>query len=94
MNRSVMTEGELAALRRVSVSQGIMLESVAQRLCEPGGPHFGSPDKDPQLRLAMMDAAGRGSEERRASVPTLLRLRHPRPVPGPEQRRERGDADF
>jgi len=59
VNAGVMPESEIAALRRVSVSQGIMLESVAQRLCEPGGPHFGSPDKDPQLRLAMMEAAGR-----------------------------------
>ncbi|MBV8751330.1 MAG: 5-amino-6-(D-ribitylamino)uracil--L-tyrosine 4-hydroxyphenyl transferase CofH [Hyphomicrobiales bacterium] len=59
VNAGVMTEDEIAALRRVSVSQGIMLESVAQRLCEPGGPHFGSPDKDPQVRLAMIAAAGR-----------------------------------
>jgi FO synthase len=59
VNAGVMTQDEIAALRRVSVSQGIMLESVAQRLCEPGGPHFGSPDKDPQVRLAMIEAAGR-----------------------------------
>jgi FO synthase len=59
VNAGVMSEDEIAALRRVSVSQGIMLESVAQRLCEPGGPHFGSPDKDPQVRLAMIEAAGR-----------------------------------
>jgi FO synthase len=59
VNAGVMTEDEVAALRRVSVSQGIMLESVAARLCEPGGPHFGSPDKDPQVRLAMIEAAGR-----------------------------------
>src|ERR1043166_2959155 len=48
VNAGVMSEDENAARRRVSVSQGIMLESVAQRLCEPGGPHFGSPAKDPQ----------------------------------------------
>jgi FO synthase len=59
VNAGVMTEDEIAALRRVSVSQGIMLESISQRLCEPGGPHFGSPDKDPQVRLAMIEAAGR-----------------------------------
>jgi FO synthase len=59
VNAGVMTEDEIAALRRVSVSQGIMLESVSQRLCEPGGPHFGSPDKDPQVRLATIEAAGR-----------------------------------
>jgi FO synthase len=59
INAGVMSEDKIAALRRVSVSQGIMLESVSQRLCEPGGPHFGSPDKDPQVRLAMIEAAGR-----------------------------------
>jgi FO synthase len=59
INAGVMTESEIAALRRVSVSQGIMLESISERLCERGGPHFGAPDKDPQLRLDMLEAAGR-----------------------------------
>jgi FO synthase len=87
VNAGVMTEDEIAALRRVSVSQGIMLESVAQRLCEPGGPHFGSPDKDPQARLAMIEAAGRQKvpftsgiligigETRRERIASLLALR-------------------
>src|ERR1700726_485130 len=87
VNAGVMTEDEIAALRRVSVSQGIMLESVAQRLCEPGGPHFGSPDKDPQVRLAMIEAAGRQKvpftsgiligigESRRERIASLLALR-------------------
>src|SRR5262249_55746412 len=59
VNAGVMTEEEIARLRRVSVSQGIMLENVSERLCEPGGAHFGSPDKHPTVRLAMMEAAGR-----------------------------------
>jgi FO synthase len=59
INAGVMTEDEIAALRRVSVSHGIMLESISERLCERGGPHFGAPDKDPQLRLDMVEAAGR-----------------------------------
>jgi FO synthase len=59
VNAGVMTENEIAALRRVSVSQGIMLESISERLCERGGPHFGAPDKNPQLRLDMLEAAGR-----------------------------------
>jgi FO synthase len=59
VNAGVMGEAEIAALRRVSVSQGIMLESAASRLCEPGGPHAGSPDKDPAVRLATIEAAGR-----------------------------------
>src|SRR3984957_17616730 len=47
LNAGVMTAGELASLRSVSVSQGLMLESSAERLCARGGPHFGSPDKHP-----------------------------------------------
>ncbi len=59
VNAGVMSADEMAALRRVSVSQGIMLESASARLCAPGGPHYGSPDKDPAVRLAMMEEAGR-----------------------------------
>lgn len=59
VNAGIMTEDEIEAFRRVSVSQGIMLENVSSRLCERGGPHYGSPDKDPQVRLAMIAAAGR-----------------------------------
>ena len=59
VNAGVMDEEDIARLRKVSVSQGIMLETVSARLGERGGAHFGSPDKDPQLRLAMIAAAGR-----------------------------------
>ncbi|HEY2514601.1 MAG TPA: 7,8-didemethyl-8-hydroxy-5-deazariboflavin synthase CofG, partial [Polyangiaceae bacterium] len=41
-----------------SASQGLMLESASERLCNPGGPHFGSPDKHPHARLEMIEAAG------------------------------------
>ena len=47
VNPGVMTREELAHLREVSVSAGIMLESISRRLCEKGGPHHGSPDKGP-----------------------------------------------
>ncbi|MFT8247100.1 5-amino-6-(D-ribitylamino)uracil--L-tyrosine 4-hydroxyphenyl transferase CofH [Roseomonas sp. BN140053] len=57
-NAGLMPREEIAALRRVSVSQGIMLESASARLLERGGPHHGSPDKDPAARIAMIDAAG------------------------------------
>jgi FO synthase len=57
-NPGVMTREEIEALRAVSVSQGIMLETVSDRLGERGGPHFGSPDKVPAVRLATIDAAG------------------------------------
>ncbi len=58
MNPGVMTRAELDDLRPVSVSQGLMLESSSQRLCEKGGPHYGSPDKRPQARLDCIAAAG------------------------------------
>ena len=54
-----MGERDIAALREVSASQGLMLESTAARLCERGGPHFGSPDKHPAARLETISAAGR-----------------------------------
>jgi FO synthase len=59
LNPGVMREDDLTALRRVSVSQGIMLESASERLCEKGGPHWGSPDKAPAVRLATIEAAGK-----------------------------------
>jgi FO synthase len=59
VNAGVMTEKEMLALRRVSVSQGIMLETVSDRLSQRGGPHFGSPDKQPALRLANIELAGK-----------------------------------
>ena len=59
INAGIMTGAEIERLRTVSVSQGIMLESASERLCQRGGPHFGSPDKAPQVRLAMIAAAGR-----------------------------------
>jgi len=58
LNPGVMTPPEILALRAVSVSQGIMLESAAERLSQRGGPHFGSPDKAPARRLQCMAAAG------------------------------------
>ena len=58
LNAGVMSGGDLAALRKVSISQGMMLETTAARLGEKGGPHFGSPDKDVDVRLATIRAAG------------------------------------
>jgi FO synthase len=58
VNPGVLTRDEIALLRRVSVSQGIMLESSSTRLCEKGGPHYGSPDKDPARRLETIRWAG------------------------------------
>ncbi len=58
VNPGVMTREEIASLREVSASQGIMLESTSERLCEPGGVHYGSPDKIPAARLETIRLAG------------------------------------
>src|SRR5579871_330878 len=58
VNPGIMTHDEIASLRDVSASMGIMLESSSDRLCEPGGVHYGSPDKAPAVRLEMMRIAG------------------------------------
>ncbi|WP_396644222.1 7,8-didemethyl-8-hydroxy-5-deazariboflavin synthase CofG [Microbacterium sp.] len=58
-NPGVMHPDELATLRPVSPSMGMMLETTSRRLYEePGQVHFGSPDKDPDLRLRVIDDAG------------------------------------
>jgi FO synthase len=59
VNPGAISDRDMLRLKEVSVSQGMMLESIAGRLCEPGGPHFGSPDKTPARRLATLEAAGR-----------------------------------
>ncbi len=58
VNAGVMSREEMTALREVSVSQGLMLESLSPRLCAKGGPHYRSPDKEPEARLAMLRQAG------------------------------------
>jgi FO synthase len=57
-NPGVMSPDELALLRGVTASQGIMVETTAERLSERGGPHFGSPDKQPTARLETLRLAG------------------------------------
>ena len=59
INAGCMSAAEMAALRPVSASMGLMLESAADRLCSKGGPHHGSPDKQPSVRLATIAEAGR-----------------------------------
>ncbi len=60
VNAGVLTWEELRQLRPVSPSMGLMLESSSQRLFNtPGAVHFGSPDKDPALRLRCIEDAGR-----------------------------------
>jgi len=59
VNPGVMTQADVRALRKVSASQGLMLETTAPRLGERGAPHWASPDKLPARRLATIEAAGK-----------------------------------
>jgi 7,8-didemethyl-8-hydroxy-5-deazariboflavin synthase CofG subunit len=58
-NPGVMGERDLAALREVNVSMGIMLESVSERLLGPGLAHDRAPDKLPARRLRTLELAGK-----------------------------------
>src|SRR3954469_23137716 len=58
LNPGVLTRQDVRALRPVSASMGVMLETTSERLSARGGPHYGSPDKLPALRLATIEAAG------------------------------------
>jgi len=87
LNPGLLTRDDLDALRKVSVSQGIMLESASERLSQRDGPHFGSPDKQPARRLATIEAAGEAAvpftsgiligigETRRERIEAMLALR-------------------
>lgn len=60
LNPGVLSWAELQRLKPVAPSMGMMLETTATRLwSEPGGPHYGSPDKEPAVRLRVLDDAGR-----------------------------------
>jgi FO synthase len=60
LNPGVMSWSELQRLKPVAPSMGMMLETTAERLwSEPGGPHYGSPDKEPAVRLRVLTDAGR-----------------------------------
>ena len=61
LNPGVMSWEELARLKHVSASMGLMLETTSDRLSGKGGPHFGSPDKVPAVRLRAIEDAGRQS---------------------------------
>lgn len=87
INAGCMTADEIAMLRPVSASMGIMLESASERLCTRGMAHYGSPDKLPAVRLATLEEAGRAQvpftsgiligigETRRERIESLLALR-------------------
>jgi FO synthase len=89
LNPGVLSWQEIARLKPVAPSMGMMLETSASRLwSEPGAVHFGSPDKDPAVRLQVLADAGRQSvpfttgvlvgigETPRERVESLLAIRH------------------
>src|SRR5216683_2493107 len=62
LNPGVLSWQDFQRLKPVAPSMGMMLETTAERLfTEKGGPHFGSPDKDPAVRLRVLEDAGRSS---------------------------------
>jgi FO synthase len=60
LNPGVLSLEDFRRLKPVAPSMGMMLETTARRLfTEKGAPHFGSPDKDPAVRLRVLEDAGR-----------------------------------
>ena len=57
-NPGIMSPADIEDLRPWNPSMGLMLENVSPRLMEPGMPHHNCPDKDPDLRLSVIAAAG------------------------------------
>jgi FO synthase len=57
-NAGVLTRADMARLRPVTVSMGLMLENISARLCEKGMPHHRARDKRPQVRVQMTREAG------------------------------------
>ncbi|MFT3759247.1 5-amino-6-(D-ribitylamino)uracil--L-tyrosine 4-hydroxyphenyl transferase CofH [Thauera sp.] len=87
VNPGTMDADEIALLRPMSASMGIMLESSSTRLCERGGPHWKCEDKLPGVRLDTLRRAGELGvpmttgiligigETRRERIDSLLALR-------------------
>ncbi|GCD36965.1 FO synthase [Streptomyces chrestomyceticus JCM 4735] len=62
LNPGVLSWTDFQTLKPVAPSMGMMLETTAERLwSEPGGPHHGSPDKEPAVRLRVLEDAGRSN---------------------------------
>jgi FO synthase len=60
LNPGVLSWADLQRLKPVAPSMGMMLETTSTRLwSEPGNPHYGSPDKQPAVRLRVLADAGR-----------------------------------
>ncbi|GGK65100.1 FO synthase [Sphaerisporangium melleum] len=62
LNPGVLTWRDLQRLKPVAPSMGMMLETTSRRLFEEKGQaHYGSPDKDPAVRLRVLEDAGRSN---------------------------------
>lgn len=62
LNPGVLSWTDFQRLKPVAPSMGMMLETTAERLwSDPSGPHHGSPDKEPRVRLRVLEDAGRSS---------------------------------
>src|SRR5690606_23883159 len=59
VNAGTLSEAELRLLKPVSVSMGMMLETVSRRLTQRGQAHYACPDKVPIQRLRTLERAGR-----------------------------------
>ncbi|MGH7879945.1 MAG: radical SAM protein, partial [Candidatus Binataceae bacterium] len=57
-NAGIMTRAEMAMLRPLNASMGLMLENISPRLRQRGGVHQWAPDKEPVVRMRMIDEAG------------------------------------
>ncbi|HEX9231982.1 MAG TPA: bifunctional FO biosynthesis protein CofGH, partial [Jatrophihabitantaceae bacterium] len=89
LNPGVLSWTELQRLKPVAPSMGMMVETTSRRLFEqPGQAHYGSPDKDPTIRMRVLDDAGRLSipfttgilvgigENREERAESILAIRH------------------
>ena len=86
-NAGILSRDDMARLKDVNVSLGLMLENISPRLCEAGGPHRRAPDKRPEVRVKMIEEAGELQipfttgillgigETRRERVESLLAIR-------------------
>lgn len=59
VNAGTLSDEDIEALKPVSASMGMMLETVSNRLMQPGMPHYKCPDKTPKARLRTLEIAGR-----------------------------------
>ncbi len=59
VNAGTLTDDEIAKLKPVCASMGMMLETVSNRLMQPGMAHHQCPDKTPKARLRTLETAGR-----------------------------------